>query len=501
MRRLIIFLLLCPFLVTCHSQMNAPVRGEFAYQSNGLMYPDTTMRKLSHMVDSLNLRFKSCDNSQQFFSCPQGKVYVIRFASSVDTMASLRKDMNADLDFSSFISRYRKYVVKIDTAQTLIKIKGAMGSDYYLIGGPFKGYDEDYTFGDTSSERSGHWTWSYSAKDEYQKKNEIEARYLPAALVQHRIPAIYANYIQYVDCMIDTTAKIFQENPFKDRKTVSKISSVDKLNEYLNSKMHLKRENSKDSLFLDYAVDYISDDKYAYAREYLAKDTVFKKLVSDAVDSCIFYGAGSPSLEVLAGQFISKEKSLEIMRHRRVMGRCSQDPAPRLHARDIALMAAETNSWNIFLRAHLDIMNDRFERASDGSYAYGMRKTYLKELEMLNLDIVDLMIGLSLRAGNTAENHYTGTIWRLGWALTESKDSSLFEQKTKQLLQDNQLDEFNRGLMFLLYRTYVYSLPDREKANRKIEALKKDVSHYPIFIQSAIKKLRPRSSKEKRELL
>ena len=125
------------------------------------------------------------------------------------------------------------------------------------------------------------------------------------------------------------------------------------------------------------------------------------------------------------------------MRHRRVMGRCSQDPAPRLHARDIALMAAETNSWNIFLRAHLDIMNDRFERGSDGSYAYGMRKTYLKELEMLNLDIVDLMIGLSLRAGNTAENHYTGTIWRLGWALTESKDSSLFEQKAKQLLQDN----------------------------------------------------------------
>ena len=54
----------------------------------------------------------------------------------------------------------------------------------------------------------------------------------------------------------------------------------------------------------------------------------------------------------------------------------------------------------------------RFERVTDGSYACGDRKTYLKELEELNLNIVDLMIGLTLRADNVAKDHYYDTIWR-----------------------------------------------------------------------------------------
>ncbi len=49
-----------------------------------------------------------------------------------------------------------------------------------------------------------------------------------------------------------------------------------------------------------------------------------------------------------------------------------------------------------------------FDRMSDGSYAYAGRKTYLKELEELNLDVVDLILGLSLRAENMAEKHYVG---------------------------------------------------------------------------------------------
>jgi hypothetical protein len=501
MKRTTLSLLLLPFFMTCQSQMNAPARGEFAWQPNGLIYPDTTMQKLGHMVDSLNLRFKSCDNNRQFLSCPQGKAYTIRFASSDDTMGKLRKDMSADMDFSTLATRYKKYIVKMDTLQTVIRMKGSNNDDYYLLGTPLHGYDADYSFSDTSSEISGRWTWSYSAKDEYQKKNEIEARYLPAPLAQQNIPAIYSNYIQYVDCMIDTSARIFRGSTEASIQDVWEIVAITKLNEYLNIKMNLHRKNIKDSLYLDYEVDYISDDKCEYARMNLLADATFRKLVEDAAESCILNGTGSPALETLTAEFISKEKSLEIMRHRKVVGSCSQDLSPRLHARDIALMAAETNSWDIFLRAHLDIMNDRFERSSDGSYAYSMRKTYLKELELLNLDVVDLMIGLSLRADNTADNHYNGTIWRLGWALTESKDSSLFEQKAKQLMQDNQLDEFNRGLIFLLYRTYVYSLPGWENANRKIETMKSDVFKYPPFIESAIKDLKLRTSKEDSELL
>ncbi len=96
-------------------------------------------------------------------------------------------------------------------------------------------------------------------------------------------------------------------------------------------------------------------------------------------------------------------------------------------------------------------MNDRFDRVSDGSYAYAGRKTYLKELEELNLDVVDLILGLSLRAENMAEKHYVGTVWRLGWAMSESKDKSVFEEKVMHMMKDNHLDEFNRGLLLILF--------------------------------------------------
>ena len=242
--------------------------------------------------------------------------------------------------------------------------------------------------------------------------------------------------------------------------------------------------------------EYITDEKCKYAGDYLKNDQQFISLVRSAADDCIENNTGSDMLEDLVAIFISSQKALELKRHRRVMGMCSQDQSPRFHARNIAVLAAETNSWDIFLRAHMDIMNDRFERMSDGSYAYGGRKTYLKELEALNLNIVDLMIGLSLRAANTARNHYNGTVWRLGWALSESKDASLFEARAIQMMKDDRLDDFNRGLMFLLYKTYLFSLPDMHLANEKINLIKKDAKSFPEFISAAIDRLKERTGKE-----
>jgi hypothetical protein len=77
-------------------------------------------------------------------------------------------------------------------------------------------------------------------------------------------------------------------------------------------------------------------------------------------------------------------------------------------------LAAETAEWPVFLRAHLDIMNDHFERFTDGSYAWGGRKTYLKEIEDLNIDVPDLLLGTSLRIVDPSENHYFGYSGRLG---------------------------------------------------------------------------------------
>ena len=189
---------------------------------------------------------------------------------------------------------------------------------------------------------------------------------------------------------------------------------------------------------------------------------------------------------------ISKEKVLELKRHQIVVGQCSQDMSPRYHARDIAILAAETHSWEIFLRAHLDIMNDRFQRNTDGSYAWGRRETYLKELEELNLNVIDLVLGLSLRAENVADNHYYGSISRLGRALAESKDRKDFESRAHEMMKDPELDEFNRGVIYIVYISYLNYLDNKKEAATLMEELKNNESSYPVLLRTAISKLDPK---------
>lgn len=158
-----------------------------------------------------------------------------------------------------------------------------------------------------------------------------------------------------------------------------------------------------------------------------------------------------------------KEKLLEKLRSTRVIGGCSMDGRPREHAMNIALLSAETYNWPIFLQSHLDIMNDRFERVSDGSYAWGKRETYIKELEELNINIEDLILGISFRVEDPIENHYYGSVGRLGRALAESQHKEDFEKQTLKIISDKRLDDFNRIIFSFLFKNYNYYLKDKAK--------------------------------------
>ena len=496
MKHLTLSLLIFPIIISCNAQVGSPVRGEFASQSNGLMYSDTTMKALRHMVDSLNVRFRSCPPHTIYSSWPQGKLYTVSFASVTNDFKEIRKEMEHETDFHTFIAKHSKLIINIDTGSTGIKIfsistEDEKGNVRFLVGTPGNGYDVDYRMSEgRGSQGSGKWIYNYDPRSKDDSINRLVCYYFPQGLSQKPIPQEYADYIAYVDCMIDTTAVVCEADTHSKWIEMRKLPGVEELNTYLNRKMKIKVSKKEDK----YA--YITETKSKYAIEQLKGDNQLKNLIASAADECIENNTGSDMLEDLVANFISGQKALEMKRHRRVVGQCSQDQSPRLHARNIAVLAAETNSWNIFLRAHMDIMNDRFERMSDGSYAYGGRKTYLKELEALNLNIVDLMIGLSLRAGNLAAHHYNGTVWRLGWALSESKDADLFETKAMQMMKDDRLDDFNRGLIFLLYKTYMYSVPDIKVTNEKVNLLKKDARAFPDFISTAINQLKERTARD-----
>jgi hypothetical protein len=480
--RLAIVLLMASF-ATCGQ---VPNRGEFADQPNGLMYADSSMKKLSHMVDSLNLRFKVCDLSRTYYSNVQGTLWRVEFQDSADDLRALREDLDDNKPLDELLKKYKSRLSHVDTNLFAIEIPyREKGHEVlYLTGAPNGGYSEDYPLSGINKKLAPRkWEYLFDPKAQYTPENSVTAYFLPQALVQQPIPAEYAGYIQYVDCMIDTSTLVFLSKKSAYRFTAESVQ-IKKLNAYLNQKMKMARKKN------DYTYDYITPDKVEFARAKLMDDHDFRQLLEVTIDSCTEDESGDDGVDALAAACISKSKALELKRHRIVVGACSQDESPRLHARDIAMLAAETNSWDIFLRAHLDIMNDRFERMSDGSYAYGGRKTYLKELEELRLDVVDLILGLSLRAANLPDNHYEGTVWRLGWAMSESKDKDLFEKKAIRMLKDDRLDAFNRGLIFILLASYFHHLDDAHAAEQKIDSLQDQANEFPEYLKTAILSLK-----------
>jgi hypothetical protein len=290
--------------------------------------------------------------------------------------------------------------------------------------------------------------------------------------------------------MVDTTVQIFypkaSESPM--RYETEEVSVVKELMNYIDKVTHKPIITTEIGSYENYIKKYeVWDSLRVFRVDSLKEhDPAFNKLFDQAIKS-IEKGRTNNELEEYVGRYYSKKLELELKRNRIVVGGCSRDNAPRYHAQRIALLAAETVNWEIFLRAHLDIMNDRFERMSDASYAWEGRKTYIKELEVLDINVLDLLLGISLRIENPSKNHYYGSISRLGRALSETGKNAKIEAKILQMISDRTLDDYNRILMYYLFLNYNYNLESKEKqAENKIK-LTEAVKTLPAYLATKIK--------------
>lgn len=186
---------------------------------------------------------------------------------------------------------------------------------------------------------------------------------------------------------------------------------------------------------------------------------------------------------------LSENKKMELLEELRstsVVGRCSQDNRPREHAMNIALLSAETYKWEVFLKSHLDIMNDYFSRMSDLSSAQGQRNTYINELEELNINVSDLILGIIFRIRNPAYNHYFGRINRIGRALAETKNSHQIEQSLLSVISDTEVDYYNRLLFYYLFENYNHHLKDETVKKENNYKLAAAVKTLPDFFSKRI---------------
>jgi hypothetical protein len=99
MKQLLLLVAISIAGITSYSQ-----EPEFHIYPNGLIYSDTTMGHLKFIVDSLQLKFKSCDLFRSYYSIRQGRGHSIRLGSG--NIKEALADMRQDIDFEDVLKKY-----------------------------------------------------------------------------------------------------------------------------------------------------------------------------------------------------------------------------------------------------------------------------------------------------------------------------------------------------------------------------------------------------------
>lgn len=476
-------------------------QGEFTTYDSGLIYSEQTMNQLSHIVDSLNLRFKTCETWRSFKALPQAMGHYVYLETKA---AEAKRDLESNIDLKEFKEKYPEAEIR----ENVLFIKrfykdynGVEMVEISLFVPGSNGYtDPEIHFkkGEESpfaNPLNGKWIL------EERKGEEIEGNYLEGFffIEQMQAPTLpdkYAKLVQYSDCMVDTTTQVLLEAAEDEYYATKKKNTP--VSKFLKMTLDFPNEPSQpDNIFdtttyellPEYVIfqsDYQHWDSLRLQRvgQRMASDKRLRKSFDRAIDYALKEGCPE-EFDYYAEKYHSPKTALQLKRKRRVIGGCSQDQRPRIHAIEIARLSAESANWEVFLRSHLDVMNDRFERMSDGSYAWGQRGTYIREIEALGINVYDLMMGISLRVSNPASNHYYGSVGRVGRALAESKEHDLLEKTLLGGIADDSLDTFNRYLLINLFYSYANFLEEDEKDNKMNELnkviLAMDESVRPVF--------------------
>ncbi len=461
-------------------------RNEFPIYANGLIYNESTMNKLGHIVDSLNLKFKSCDLSRPYLSYPQGKAWKVVVKQS---RKEAMRDVNANIPLEDFRKKYPQATLSpIWVARYIFEnYKNEMSVAYTTL--PSERNQSIHLKATKKNIKDTGWI-----KSPDEDEDELEFFYLEK-LEPTEIPMEYGRLIQYVDCMIDTTASIYfaaAEGEVYQRVTEnSKAARFVEWAQDFPGKPEYPDYNKPgfDEAYEIFSVKYLEWDSLRILNldKKIENDTYWKNLLAEASEEALKDGNSDTEFEFYVERYCSKSDALKLKRRRKVIGNCSQDQSPRYHAMNICKLAAETTQWDIFLRSHLDIMNDRFERQSDGSYAWGQRQTYLKELEELDIPATDLILGTCFRVTNVAENHYWSSIGRAGRALSDASDKIKLQSAMLTIIKDQRVDLFNRLLFAYLYSNYNYHLPEGELKESNKQLLEEAIKSLPQSAQLAWK--------------
>jgi hypothetical protein len=464
-----------------------------------LAYSPETMKRLRFIVDSMHIKYRKCDLQKKYLSLPQTWGYAIRAKENIE---ELKKDLDAKMPLKKLLAKYPNAInatPKLIVKHVYTNYKGEQEVSYELISIKSEGYriTKDITWKDKKIKNQA--VFQYYDRKDYKS---LSGFYIEKDFAMQEIPQDYAKHILYADCMVDTTAKVILNSKGgrfeEDFKEGSMLMEFEKL--ILGASKEFSEKNPFPQGFEETAEKYKDNEVMPTAKDmealWQAQQNIdetrkqlrqgeqnyihnkiksipnFEQYLKELVATAVRENQSSEMIEEYLAPYLSPAQMLELKRRRQVVGSCSMDNSPREHALEIAKLSAETAKWEIFLRSHLDVLNDRFSRVSDGSYAWEGRATYFAELEALDIEALELLLGITLRAENSANGHYYGSVDRVGKALAETSDNGAVETKLLKMIADKKLDTYNRVLLYFTFLHYNHRLKNVERKAQNKEKLK-----------------------------
>jgi hypothetical protein len=177
------------------------------------------MKHINYVVDSVNLMFKKCEFNRKLIANLRGKGTCMRF-ELVDsaTLLLVQNNLNNLLDTSLIINRYRKYIKRVENQANLsfsyapnLNPKPTYKIDVQVSSAQNKSIRRMSYSSENIPQRSRR-SYFLNRQELYGTKDRtciLHIIWIDTIFPPRYLSNKYVHLVNFVDCMIDTNAKMF----------------------------------------------------------------------------------------------------------------------------------------------------------------------------------------------------------------------------------------------------------------------------------------------------
>ncbi len=457
---------------------------------NGLLYSDSVIWQLQLSKDSLQTVYEN-SNTAVYSSRPQARGHYVRLKKNV---LSAVKDMNENISFDNFLTKYSSETVDTDllitkaryvesNGDTLVKFSSlALGQidNHWLT---FKNQPKLYR-----QSVKNRWIIEYWPKSDYYDEY-VDAYYFVDEFTNTKLPEKYGKQIFYSEVIIGLNQPLFSNGAREVRGPMVGFIFVDpdKIETdafliYIN-KLTNKPINKDYSSPKGYQKEL---EKWRGSRiaitDSLKRTPLFKQHLNNSYENALVSEKPNTNLNIYFNRYLSEKKLLAYYRSYYYIGGGSTDQTPRRHVNNVTSRAAKSGNWEVFIKGHLDLLFDNIPRMSDLTSMDEYRNTFLDELIAIKIDVIPLLFGTIYSIGKAHEFHYSGNVRRLGRILSTLEADSKYKDVILSIIKDERLDDYNRVMFYYLFLNYNFNIENEMEQKQNEIDLKIAINSMPIYI-------------------